>query len=279
MGKYNKIHWKKGLEVTPEILTETDNYHISERNLLGHFWTSRLWGLSPDGKFHIEKDIDNDRLSIKKLECLAITRNGYLINIPPNTGFSKELSLNNAEDTELHVVLTVDPYATASEYNLELKKTGETTGDGIPVLKIYQNRHYWEIDADYIPPAVALSSFDALKQQYAEIKDTLNRIVAKLPEENAFYAQATLLKLELDNYSLLESPQELTLLLKKICWCLKLYLKSIKKVKQLSGVKAFIEEQYNHNEIREILHLGIQNLIDIDQRIDEPEVDEYELKI
>ncbi len=279
MEKYNKIHWKKGLEITPEILSDTDNYHISERNLLGHFSASRLFGLSPDEGFYIEKDIDNDRVYVKKLGCLAITRNGRLINIQKNTSFNKELSLNGVEETEFYVVLTVDPYTVTSEYNLELKRAGETVENGIPILKIYPNNRYWEIDADYIPPAIALSSSDALKQLYVKVKNTLNSIVAKLPEQNAFYAQITLFKLELDNYSLQESPQELALLLKKICWSLKLYLKSIKKISKLPGVKSFVEEPYNHFETGEILHLGVQNLIDIDQRIDEPEEEDDELKI
>ena len=279
MEKYNKIHWKKGLEVTPEILTDTDNYHIAERSLLGRFFASRLYGLSPGTEFYIKKEIDNDRVYIKKLECVAITRNGCIINVQENTPFNKELSLSNSEDAEFYVVLTVNPYAvTPDEYKLELKKTDETIENGIPVLKLYQNRRYWEIDADYIPPSVALCSVDALKQLYVETKNTLNHIVGKLPEGNAFYAQIALLKLELDNYCLQESPQKFTLLLKKICWILKLYLKSIKKANQLPGVNAFIEMPYNHNEIREIVHSGVENLMNIDQRIDE-QPEEYELKI
>ncbi len=277
---YNKTHWEKVLRITPEIFTNTDNYRISERNLLGHFKSSRVFGLSPNGGFRMMKDIDTDRVYIKNLECLAITANGRLINITPNMSFGKELSLSKAADKKLYVVLTVNPYAAAaSEYGLELKKTDETIENGIPILKIYPNNDYWEIDVNYIPPSVALSSSDMLKWRYVQIKETLDDIVKKLPEENIFYEQVTQFKLELDNYSLHESPQELILLLKKTCWSLMLYLKSIRKINELPDINSFIEEPYNQNETGEALHLGIQHLINIDRQIDAPEEDSDKLMI
>ena len=283
MERHNRIHWVKGLDITPEIFIEADNYHVAERSLLGRFFASRLYGILSERKFHIRKRIDTYTftLFIDDLECLAITSDGYVINIQKDTPFNKEVSLKEAIGKELYVVLKVNPYTltpvdekelyVGPKYNFVLKRMEETIENGIPVLKIYydNDKQCWEIDNTYIPPSIALNSVDILKEQYYEIKDKLNHIVEKLPEDDMTCMQTLFLKWELDNYCLQESPQELTLLLKKICWMLKLYLKSAKRMEELPGIKRFIEEQYNPNDIGKILHLGFESLIEIDQKIGE----------
>jgi len=286
MEKYNnnKIHWKKGLDITPEILIASDNYHVTERKLLGHFFAFRLYGILSDKKFYIDKNIDNHNVYIKNLECLAITNDGYVINIWKDTPLNKEVNLKEATDSEFYVVLTVNPYTVTPEYNFVLKRIGETIENGIPVLKINRNSQNWKIDDNYIPPSITLYSVDSLKQQYEKIKDKLSHIAEELQEndqENDMaYRQAMLLKLELDNYCMQESPQELVLLLKKICWTLKIYVEASKKTDELPNTEKFIKEQYDHNDIGKLLHLGIKSLEEIDQKInEEPEEEPEEIEI
>jgi len=286
MEKYNKIHWAKGLDITPEIFIDSDNYHIEERNLLGCFFASRLYGISPDRKFHIRKriDIHTFTLFIDDLECLAITPNGCVINIQSGTPFNKKVNLKEATGEELYVILTVHPHAIVpvdekglyaeQKYDFVLNSMEETIGDGIPVLKIYydNDNQCWEIDDSYIPPSIALNSVDTLMEQYHEIKNKLDSIIEKLPEDNLTCMQALLLQWEFDNYCLQGPPQELTLLLKKICWVLKLYIKSIKKTDKLHDTIRFIGEEYNHNDSAMLLHWGYKSLKEIDRIIDEKEI-------
>jgi len=292
MEKHNKIHWKKGLDITPEIFVDADNYHIAERSLLGRFCAFRLYGILSDEKFHVNKRIDNNTLYIETMECSAITHDGYLIDIRGDVPFDKEVSLTEATGTECYVILTVDPYSNTHfdnkktyvypEYKLVLKRIGESIENGIPVLKICKDDYQgWKMDENYIPPSISISSVDALKKQYLKIKNEFNHIIEKLSESDAIYRQVMLFYLELDNYCLQESPQELMLLLKKICWDLKLYLKVTKKIDELLNVKRFIEEQYNHNEIEKILHLGFDSLAEINQKIDEnpKEIEPEEIEI
>ena len=280
MEKHNKIYWKKGLDITPDTFINADNYHIAERNLLGRFCAFRLYGILSDEKFYISKRLDNNTLYIENLECSAITRDGYLIDVQRNTPFDKEISLKEATDTEYYVIITVDPYSNTfaddekvhiyPEYKLALKRVGVSIENGIPVLKIYKDDYQaWKIDENYIPPSIALYSVDSLKEKYIEILNKYNNIIEKLPESDAIYRQATLFKLELDNYCLQESPEELTLLLKKICWILKLYVKLEKNITEFPSVEKFMEMKYNHNEIGNILNLGLESLEEIDQKIDE----------
>lgn len=299
MEKYNKIHWAKGLDITPEVFVGSDNYHIAERKLIGRFVASRLYGIIPDKKFYIRKRIDThtNTLFIDNLECMAITHDGYVINLQSDMLFSKEVSLKNETGTTLYMILTVNPYSTAlvddeklhvyPKYDLMFKRPGEAVETGMPVLKICYDidKQCWKIDENYIPPSIALGSVDELKQLYIKIKDKLNHIIEKLSESDTIYVQAMLLKLELENDYLQKSPQELTLLLKKICLILKLYIRAVKNIKELPVFKKFIDEQYNHNDIEKSLRLGFESLVEIDQKIDEkpiidePEIIEIEIKI
>jgi len=289
MEKYHNIHWKKGLDITPEIFVASDNYHITERTLLGRFSTFRLYGISPDRKFHIEKSIDNSKIYIKNLECLAITRSGYLINMYKDTPFNKELNLSETAGIELYAVLTVNPYSAifpgnqenqaCPEYNIILKRVEETVENGIPVLKIYKNNTNWEIDNDYIPPSVALCSMDTLNRKCLEIKNIINKIIEKLPKEEPLYLQIIMLQLELNNCYLQKSPQELIQLLKKFCWIFQLYLKAAKNIKELPVIQKFVEKSYDHLEIGNVVTLGLECLTTVDQLTEKAEETIMEIKI
>lgn len=288
MEKYNKVQWEKGLDITPEVFINADNYHIAERSLLGRFVASRLHGILPGRRFHIEHYIDNDHVDIKILEGFAITRDGYMVNIQEDNFLHKKIALSDVAGSDFYVVLTVNPYSEDSsdennrpaytEYDLVLKKTEEVIRHGIPILKIYKDvqRWNWEIDNDYIPPAIALQAVNNLKWKFDEIKNKVDRISEKLLGNDTVHIQALLLKLELDNYCLQESPQELTLLLKKFCCVMQLYVKVSKNIEEFPVLEKFMEERYNHNEIGQILYLASESLTEIDEKIDEKPVEPKE---
>ena len=275
MEKQYRIHWKKGLDITPEIFINSDNYHISERHLLARFIASHSYGILPNGKFTIEKDLVNNRVVIQHLECLAITSGGYISNIQNDTSFQKELALNETQEGAFYVVLTANASPTTcidekelymfSEYNLTLTRTDKTIQHGLPIAKIYNNNSHWEMDKGYIPPAIALSSVAELKERFSEIKKIIHEILEKFSEKDPYYLQVMMFQLELNNYSLQESPEELSLLLKKFCWIFQAYLNIVEKMGELPAIKAFIDEPYNPNEIGKILQLGLDALKEVHQ--------------
>jgi hypothetical protein len=303
--KHYKINWKKGLDITPEIFIASDNYHIAERNLLGRFLASRLYGIVPDGNFFIEKEIDNNHIYIHNLKCTAITKDGSVIDIQQDTNFQKELTLKDTASAELYVVLTMNVETKEAlgvgtrlclvpdeqalhiypEYHIQLNETNETIEQGIPILKIHKNSSCWEVDENYIPPSIALNSVDTLIYKYTEIKDIIHEIINKLLEENPFYLQTMMLQLELNNYSLHESPQEFVLLLKKFCLIFQLYLKTAKNIEELPAITNFMEKPYNHFETGNLLQAGLEALSAINQKIDakpiieEEPITEVEIKI
>ena len=297
MDKQNRIHWKKGMDITHEVFVASDNYHITERNQLGRFLASRLYGILPDSHFYIEHAINNNNIRVQNLECLAISNDGYVINIQKDTPFCKELQVQETTDATLYVVLTINLYPAMPvdenelyiypEYNLILKRTDEPIEQGIPIGKIYKNGSSWEVDKNYIPPSIALNAVEALKHKFFEIKNSINKIVEKIVEkisdESTIYLQTILLQLELDNFSNQKTPEELMLLMKKFCWIFQYYLKTSKNIEELPLVKYFLNQPYNHHEIEKILHSGLESLVDVYQKLDEkpaevlPEFDEIKI--
>jgi hypothetical protein len=279
MENYSKIDWKKGLDITPEIFIRSDNYHIAERNLLGRFLAFRTYGILPNSRFHIEKNIENNSISVRNLECTAITNEGYLINVKSDTHYPRITNISET-DSELYLVLTIDPYAllvdergvaTTQMYGFVFKKMDEPIEKGIPILKIFKESQGWRIDDNYIPPAVALNAVNDLKQKYIEINNLLSIILEKFPEEEM---QLMMLHLEMNNYSMQASPQEFVLLLKKYCLIFQRYLKTAKNMEESSVYKKFMEESYNHLEIGNVLKTGFACLTMINQNIDEKTVPE-----
>jgi predicted component of type VI protein secretion system len=289
MKKLNRTHWKKGIVITPESFLGMDNYHIAERIMLGRFLTSRSYGILPAQNFYVEKTLVNNRIYIKNLECRAITQDGYMINIPSDKPLEKEIELSNIAP-ELYVVLTVNPFLPEDEsklsnfieYDLELKKTNEKTENGIPIIKLIQEQQSLMIDQTYIPPSIALNSVEILLKKYTEIKNTVNSIIAKIPDNYSFYSHLIMLQLELQNYSSHESPEQFVLLLKKFCWIFQSFLKSTKKIEEFPVLQRFMAESYRHNEIEKVMHSGLQSLTEFNEMIEaKPKVveDVFEIKL
>jgi len=283
MEKKVRIDWKTGMDITPEVFINSDNYHISERSLLGRFLAFRSYGILPELPFHIEKNIENNCLHINNLECLAITGDGYIINIQ---NYKKELKLNEM-GTAFYVVLTVNPYLPPNtnelsdyvEYGLVLKEIDKTIENGIPVLKIIKNNQGWEIDETYIPPAISLNAVTRLKEKFAEINNIIHELTAKIPEEDALYWQCVMLNIELNNYTLQEEPKEFLLLMKKFCRIFQEYLKTVKNIESLPSIQRFMNELYNNLEIGKLLQWCLDSLEDIKQKIEEQPVEEPEEEI
>ena len=279
MENYSKIDWKKGLDITPEIFIRSDNYHIAERSLLGRSFAFRTYGILPNSRFHIEKNIESNSISVRNLECTAITSDGCLINIKSDTHYPRITEISATGD-ELYLVLTIDPYAllvdergvaTTQMYGFVLKKVDEPVEKGIPILKIFNDSQGWKFDDNYIPPAVALNAVENLKQRYIEIDNLLNTILDKFPVEDV---HLMMLHLERYNYSMQASPQEFVLLLKKYCLVFQRFLKTAKNMDESPVYKKFMEDSYNHLEIGNVLKTGFACLTMINQNIDEKPVPE-----
>jgi len=285
MEKHNRINWKRGLLITPEILIASDNYHISERNLLGAILASRSYGILPESEFYLEKEIVNNCLTIKNLNCFAMTKEGALIGIPKALAFKKELPLHETIGNEFYVVLSVNQKGIASEddnkpfiypdYQLSLKKTSETIDCGIPLLMI-KNETHWEIARNFIPPAISLNSTDVLLRIFADTKNLINQIIEKYPNNTPEFFHISLLKLELNEFSSKKSPEEWALLMKKFCWIFYSHLKNENKIEGSRLMHSLINEPFNPDNIEKTMQGGLDSFAEINKILEAQPVDELE---
>jgi len=286
MEKHYKINWKRGLVITPEILIASDNYHLLERTLLGKFLASHLYGVLPGSDFGMEKEISNNCLIVKNLNCYAMSSEGTVIGISKDMPLQKKLPLNDMPENEYYVVLSANPCGIASEdeyepyiypdYYLTLKKTSEEIDFGMPVLKI-KNETHWEIDTCYIPPSIALNAVDVLLQKYFEIISRINNIIEKYPTNAPNFFQISMLQLELKGFTPEKSPEEWLLLMKKFCWIFYTYLKNENKIDESFMMRNFIEEPFNPNDIEKAMRLGYECFVEIFTIFDRKPVQEEDL--
>jgi hypothetical protein len=273
MEKQKRIYWEQGLDITPGILIKSDNYHISRQSTIVQAFSYRLYGVLPGENFEIAAHINNNNIIIDKLYCTAITQYGHLIDIENDTAFD-ELSLQELTNVEYFVVLKVNPFSSElkDKYNLDIKESLDNIGNAIPVLKIYYNNdgNCWEIDKDYILPQIALSTSEALVQNYSNIKEALIAFIEKIQVNELTCFQTKLFETELKNYSLNEPPYELILLLKKIITVCKIYLEKVKKTNETltALIEKFLQTAYNHNDVFPLIQAGTNCLTEINAELD-----------
>jgi U5 snRNP spliceosome subunit len=160
-----------------------------------------------------------------------------------------------------------DPYSHPGYY-LELLDKGQDVDNGIPILKIRRTprRKTWELTPDYVLPVVSICAHRVLIEKLVVIQQRLLNIIGKLKEDALMLLQIKLLSLELANLSYNESPYKFVLLLKKICLVFQVYLENVFEVSELYHLRKFIDKQYNHNDVADILNLGLMCLEEMDQK-------------
>ena len=286
MEKHKRIYWERGLDITPEIFIATDNHHLSQQSIIAQLHAVRSYGILPaGGVFKITPRINNDELFVDELYCIAVTQNGYLIDIQNDVAFEK-MSLRELTNEEHFVVLRVnpflptaiteeEPYAQAT-YRVEIKEARQNIEDGIPILKIGYSKESrcWEIEKNYVLPNVCLFTSEIFVQKHHNIQKELNAILGKLSSDEPACFQGKLLEMELKNYSLRESSADLALLLKKMITVFKIYLEKINNANEalMASMERFLQTPYNHNDALLLLQMGIDCLRNINQGLDEKPV-------
>jgi len=282
MEKHKRIYWERGLDITPEIFITTDNFHLSQQCLIARLHAFRCYGILPNTTFTVTPRIVNDHIVIDELLCTAVTPNGYLIDIQNDVVF-KEVNLQELDHEEHYVVLQVEPFQlkpiednqpySQPAYQIAIHPLHQHIENGIPILKICYDRNSWrwEIEENYVAPCVCIATSNILAQKYAEAKEEVSAILEKLSSDQPACFQGKLMEIELKNYSLLEYPSELLLLLKKTVAVFKMYLEKMNHQDEMlmTSMEKFIHSPYNHNDILPLLQTGINCLREINQGLDE----------
>ena len=187
-----RIAWKRGMRLTDDILRASDE---NMRELLGKaFVLSSVgrFGLLPSSKpFEISLNVGKNILSVESLTCLAVTKNGMLIDAQYDTRFS------NNYDTQL----TIPDMPGVEEYILTIETQDgrwKETADGfeepiysfslispdsavpdnaMPIARIVDEYGWRCDDIDFVPPCLFVAShykYRELLQRFEEVLSMLD---------------------------------------------------------------------------------------------------------
>ncbi|MFV0538282.1 MAG: hypothetical protein ACK5M3_13080 [Dysgonomonas sp.] len=272
----NRIYWKKGLDITPEIFIDADTHNLHRLNTIGNLATRQVYGIL-DTKFHIKAEIRDKYIYFDELVCLAVTPAGYIIDIDRSVNFDR-VPLQGLLGKEYYITLKTVPYLmedipektpySRPGYYMELSSREQEIDDGITVLKIesHLNRSDWEIVSDYLPPLVSVRLHQTMVEKLEALKQKLNIIIEKLKEDKQSLLQLRLLSLELNHLSSKKPAYEYIILFKKMFLVLEVLLENKFEVSELLHLNRFIDAKYDHNDVASILNLGWICLEEMDQK-------------
>ena len=193
-----RISWKKGMRLTDEILSMSDN---CTSELIGKALVLSAggnFGLFPNSHpFSLSLDINKNIIDVDSMNCLGITRDGTLIDVNFDTNYT------NSFDTR-----TVIPGSNEDEvFILCVSSTGEwrDTNDGLcepaysfniidentsvpanslPIARIVYDEYCWRMDEiDFVPPCLFVSSHDKYEELYSRFKQLLGKLDTILPHK------------------------------------------------------------------------------------------------
>lgn len=169
-----RINWEKGMRLTDDIMRSADNCNME---YVGHalaLAAAGRFGLLPSSRpFHISVGFTRNRLEIKELNCLAITRDGSLIDVNFDTRFNDTLNagipLPSSEDTDYLLIIYPSKgkwinmgngYCEPSYEAALIDGNDVLPADAFPVAKIVNDPECRLDDADFLPPHLFVASSD-----------------------------------------------------------------------------------------------------------------------
>lgn len=193
-----RISWKKGMRLTDEVLSMSDN---CTSELIGKALVLSAggnFGLFPNSRpFSLSLDINNNVIDVVSMNCLGITRDGTLIDVNYDTNYT------NSFDTR-----TIVPNSNENAvFILCISSTGEwrDTNDGLcepaysfiiidentsvpakslPIARIVYDEYCWRMDdINFVPPCLFVSSHEKYEEQYFRFKQLLSKLDSIIPHK------------------------------------------------------------------------------------------------
>lgn len=193
-----RISWKKGMRLTDEVLSMSDN---CTSELIGKALVLSAggnFGLFPNSRtFSLSLDINKNVIDVVSMSCLGITRDGTLIDVDYDTTYT------NSFDTRTTIPNSNEDIV----YLLCISSTGEwrDTNDGLceqaysfavydenstipanalPIARIVYDEYCWRMDEiNFVPPCLFVSSHEKYEEQYSNFKQLLSKIDTILPHK------------------------------------------------------------------------------------------------
>lgn len=189
-----RIAWKRGMRLTDEIFRASDDYmaELVRRSFV--LASVGRFGLLPSTTpFEISLNIGNGTLNVDSLNCLAVTKNGQLIDVQYDTRYSKCFDtqvpipdLPGIEDYILTIDALPGQWTETTEgleepvYSFSLRPVDSAIPDNaMPIARIV-DEYGWRMDeVDFVPPCLYIASHSKYIDLHQRFVDVLAMIDVK----------------------------------------------------------------------------------------------------
>jgi len=195
-----RINWKKGMRLSDEVMRRADDYCAADLGQTAMLAAAGRFGLFPAGQrpFQLSLSLTNNYVDVESLSCLAITRDGHVIDVHYDTRFEQwfETRVPIPEDDDqqeylLAICAVPDKWhetgegirETAYAYVL-LAKNEPLPFFAMPIGRIVKNNEGWaEDNANFVPPCLFVSSHKLMEELHARFLDIMRSIMVKTRQQ------------------------------------------------------------------------------------------------
>lgn len=191
-----RICWKKGMRLTDDIMRASDEATAARIGNALILASAGRFGLLPSPRqFQLSLNLNAEAVEVQALDCLAVTRGGFLVDVQLDSKYTNHLEKrvaipNGMEKSELFLTIRVDPKQWEETLNgyeepiyaFDLVGVNSTIPDNaLPIAHLVYSEQIrgWHIDKEeFVPPCLFVSSH----WNYVEL---MNQFIQKLSEIEA----------------------------------------------------------------------------------------------
>ena len=197
-----RICWKKGMRLTDDILRASDN---STMELVGNalaLAAAGRFGLFPSASpFDLSLNINKGLLDVELLNCLAVTKDGNLIDVHYDTKYTNTFDtriqipeVSGEKELLLTIDASLDKWKDTNdgyeqpEYSFSLiNPNSPIPANSFPIARIVDEYGWRMDDVDFVPPCLYISShskYIELRKQFEEVLNAIDTKVRNLLHSN-----------------------------------------------------------------------------------------------
>ena len=292
-----RICWKKGMRLTDDIMRASEEA-TSDRigNALALASTGRFGLIPSSRKFQLSISLKADAIEVLALDCLAVTRDGSLIDVQFDTGYNNHLEKRIALPVEsgandLFLTIGIDPKQweeTVNGYE-EPKYVFSLVGVNSPIsdnsipiahlVHLEQGRS-WQIDEeDFLPPCLFVTSHWRYVELLNQFTQKLSSVEAKVyqllrPETHEafriFWPVAQQILIDTDKNRDLMTPNALLGNIQKFVavFTAACHLDQYLNLSDADTFRNYALSPYNYMEVYPLIKEGLKYCFQIDEKVD-----------
>lgn len=250
--QFEKVEWKRGMEITPATFECLDQYHISRVATAWRLLSTIGFGCMPG--YEIKSSVTtNGLIEFEVYNLQALTKSGNVISV---ASFADSVKCSDFDGKRCYITIYPEGDEQISyngvaliheKHKIKACSLSEIDGDSIPLAKITNSQGHCSIDNEYVLPCLTIGSSKVLGNLLNGIWQSLDQIteVLKIKFNVDIPVSIQLLFMEKNEIPHSSTPENVYVYLKKIVTALSLMLPGSAKIDQPSGFM-----MYNNYDFR-----------------------------